>query len=516
MADHLTSKTMSAVQALAEMTAPILSTRQEISAVGRDVPLLSELGALQCARLAILNDFLSIAARANSCEYSASLPDVSVGRDRRRQIIHRTYPLFDDARHVYQRCLRRFGRDERGDAVESGRDFWFLYDNDAGVFGARNKETFHLGEDICVASDAWRGSCACDLYFSTRRYLCESLMSVESRQHGEGKLLIQAEIESETRAHERVCDVRKPAPAAPQFEYEWREAGSVADRPSGLQSEVTCSAETALNDARSELGLMIGLDRVKEEVRRFEAFLSIRAQRQRANLPTNHQTLLFVFYGNPGTGKTTVARILGKLLKGYGIVERGHVVETDRAGLVGEYVGQTAVKTNAKIDEALDGVLFIDEAYTLSPAESARDFGREAIDTLLKRMEDQRGRLVVIAAGYPALMRRFIESNPGLESRFTRFFDFDDYDPAQLFAIFDAMATKEGYFLSPFAEDALHDLFKRIHEVRTERFGNGRAARNVFEEVVNRQAMRLTALPNAATADELRLLVAEDIPAAMK
>jgi stage V sporulation protein K len=197
-------------------------------------------------------------------------------------------------------------------------------------------------------------------------------------------------------------------------------------------------------------------------------------------------------------------------------VERGHVVETDRAGLVGEYVGQTAVKTNAKIDEALDGVLFIDEAYTLSPAESARDFGREAIDTLLKRMEDQRGRLVVIAAGYPALMRRFIESNPGLESRFTRFFDFDDYDPAQLFAIFDAMATKEGYFLSPFAEDALHDLFKRIHEVRTERFGNGRAARNVFEEVVNRQAMRLTALPNAATADELRLLVAEDIPAAMK
>jgi SpoVK/Ycf46/Vps4 family AAA+-type ATPase len=192
------------------------------------------------------------------------------------------------------------------------------------------------------------------------------------------------------------------------------------------------------------------------------------------------------------------------------------VVETDRAGLVAEFIGQTAIKTSAKVEEALDGVLFIDEAYTLSPADSSHDFGREAIDTLLKRMEDQRDRLVVIAAGYPALMKQFIESNPGLESRFTRFFHFDDYEPAQLFAIFDAMATSNGYYLSPFAEEAVRDLFKRMYEARTERFGNGRAVRNVFEEVVNRQAMRLTALPTTVTADELRLLLAEDIPASMK
>lgn len=261
---------------------------------------------------------------------------------------------------------------------------------------------------------------------------------------------------------------------------------------------------------------MIGLDRVKEELRRFEAFLNIQAQRQRANLPTNRQTLHFVFYGNPSTGKTTVARILGKILRGYGIVQRGHVVETDRAGLVAEYIGQTAVKTHAKVDEALDGVLFIDEAYTLTPADSFRDFGREAIGTLLKRMEDQRDRLVVIAAGYPALMKQFIESNPGLESRFTRFFQFDDYDPAQLSAIFEVMAARDGYYLSPSAQEALRALFKRMHEDRTERFGNGRAVTNIFEEVVNRQAMRLTTMSTTATTDELWLFVAEDIPAAVK
>jgi len=175
-------------------------------------------------------------------------------------------------------------------------------------------------------------------------------------------------------------------------------------------------------------------------------------------------------------------------------------------------VGQTAVKTNAKVEEALDGVLFIDEAYTLSPADSAHDFGREAIDTLLKRKEDQRDRLVVIAAGYPALMKQFIESNPGLESRFTRFFEYDDYDPAQLLAVFQAMAERDGYALSPVAEEALAGLFTRMYDTRTERFGNGRAVRNIFEEVVNRQAMRLTATATPATPDDLRALLTEDIP----
>jgi len=209
-----------------------------------------------------------------------------------------------------------------------------------------------------------------------------------------------------------------------------------------------------------------------------------------------------------------VARILGKILHGYGILKRGHVVETDRAGLVAEYLGQTAIKTDAKIQDALDGVLFIDEAYTLNnPVGQHGDaYGREVIDTLLKRMEDQRDRLVVIAAGYPALMKQFIESNPGLESRFTRFFQFDDYDPDQLLAIFRAMAAKDGYNLSPFAEEPVASLFKRIYAARTERFGNGRAVRNIFEEVVNRQAMRLTATATPATPDELRLLLTEDIP----
>lgn len=285
--------------------------------------------------------------------------------------------------------------------------------------------------------------------------------------------------------------------------------GASAQKPS---PQPAVREQSALDEARAELDSLIGLPKLKEEVRRFEAFLNVQQQRQRAGLPVSRQTLHFVFHGNPGTGKTTVARILGKILHGYGLLTRGHLVETDRAGLVAEYMGQTAAKTAAKVQEALDGILFIDEAYSLHTNDQWDYYGKEAIDTLLKRMEDQRDRLVVVVAGYPAKMEEFLSSNPGLKSRFTRFFRFDDYGVDELCQIFMSIATKNGYILSPFALERLRECFEQKCAKRDERFGNAREARNLFDEVIGHQALRIAGANRQMTSDELQLLLSEDIP----
>jgi hypothetical protein len=261
-----------------------------------------------------------------------------------------------------------------------------------------------------------------------------------------------------------------------------------------------------------DLSTLVGMTAVKEEIAKFDAFLNVQQQRRKSGLPLRNQTLHFVFYGNPGTGKTTVARILGKIMNAYGLLKRGHVVETDRAGLVADYLGQTAGKTDAKLREALDGVLFIDEAYTLARGHQQDSYGQEAIDILLKRMEDHRDRLAVVVAGYPGPMKQFLTSNPGLESRFTRFMHFEDYTPEELYQIFERFATSEHYIVTPEAQQLLRDLFGKAYQARSERFGNGRYVRNVFEEVINRQALRLTSLMRPSSEDELRTIIAEDIP----
>jgi TPR repeat protein len=279
-------------------------------------------------------------------------------------------------------------------------------------------------------------------------------------------------------------------------------------------AELEASFASLLSSVSQELASLIGLARVKEEVRHFEAFLKVQKAREAVGLPVGRQTLHFVFQGNPGTGKTTVARILGRILRGYGLLRKGHVVETDRAGLIGQYLGHTAPKTNAKIDEALDGILFIDEAYSLTRGIGTQQdsFGQEAIDTLLKRMEDDRDRLVVVVAGYPEPMKTFVASNPGLESRFTRFLTFEDYSVQELCRIFESFLHQEQYTLDPEARYRAIVLFSQAFANRNDRFGNARFARNVFQGTLSRQAVRLASQSNSLSSEQLRTIVGSDIP----
>lgn len=271
--------------------------------------------------------------------------------------------------------------------------------------------------------------------------------------------------------------------------------------------------EQRLQDAKAKLDRLVGLDNIKDQIETLTNFLKMERRRESLELPTTRPSLHMAFIGNPGTGKTTVARIVAEIYGALGILEKGHLVETDRSGLVAEYAGQTGPKTNAKIDEALDGVLFIDEAYTLIDESGNDQYGREAIQTLLKRMEDQRDRLVVILAGYPNEMRQMIRSNPGLSSRVGTTMQFADYPPEALCRIYDLIAKKSKYTLPTESRRRLLRGFTYLYAKRDRHFGNGRTSRNSLERSVRRLANRLATV-DEVTRELLTTLEPEDIEVA--
>ena len=292
-----------------------------------------------------------------------------------------------------------------------------------------------------------------------------------------------------------------PAPAQPPTEVV----------PAAEQEETPLpESEPTLEELLAELDGLCGLEQVKQDVKSLINLVKVRRLREEAGLPVPPMSLHLVFLGNPGTGKTTVARLLARLYHAIGVLPKGQLVEVDRSGLVAGFVGQTALKTQEVIQKAIGGVLFIDEAYALVNQDNGNDFGREVIEVLLKNMEDHRKDLVAIVAGYSQLMEKFIHSNPGLESRFNKYFYFEDYDGAQLFTILQSMCVKNGYVLTPEGEALARRELMALYEDRDENFGNARDVRNLFEQAVARQSDRVARL-EAPTREQLMALRPEDL-----
>ena len=277
-------------------------------------------------------------------------------------------------------------------------------------------------------------------------------------------------------------------------------------------AEVSEQPPENIEDLKAELNELIGLEGIKREVNNLINMVTVHNLRKQNGLKTVDMSLHMVFSGNPGTGKTMIARLMARIYRSLGVLSKGQLVEVDRSGLVAGYIGQTATKTSEVIEKAKGGVLFIDEAYTLSSGKGENDFGQEAIDTLLKAMEDNREDLIVIVAGYDGLMDEFIHSNPGLESRFNRYLHFDDYNVDEMMSILELQLKKGQYVLDDSARIAVRDYIE-LSNTGSIAFGNARGVRNIFERLLVAQANRLSAASDL-TKEALMTLTEEDVKAA--
>tara|TARA_Y100001968_G_scaffold104203_1_gene94177 strand:- start:309 stop:2003 length:1695 start_codon:yes stop_codon:yes gene_type:complete len=290
-----------------------------------------------------------------------------------------------------------------------------------------------------------------------------------------------------------------------------------SDKSTSEDSQDSKEINDDLNKALKELDNLIGLSSVKNEVRQLISLVQIQKERSQFGIQNTSINRHLVFQGPPGTGKTTIARIIGKIYKSLGILSKGHFIESDRSKFVAGYIGQTAIQTNAILNEALGGVLFIDEAYSLAEKYpgGSQGYGKEAIDTILKFMEDNRDDLVVIVAGYDQEMEEFLNSNPGLKSRFNTFIDFPNFDAKELFEIFMFLSNESGYFIEDETKRIVENIISRINEFKKPNFGNARSMRNLLEIVIKRQSLRLTSFKdtlsnNARSKEDLMRLIDQD------
>ena len=335
-------------------------------------------------------------------------------------------------------------------------------------------------------------------------------LSREMLRGAEGELPMAPTANQEEPASKAPVAPQAPVAEAPPVEAS--EAATEEKKEVANARVVEVLPDEKLEDVISELHELTGLEDIKEHIDTLVNLLRVQAQRKAHDLPTVEIGLHRLFIGNPGTGKTTVARFMGRLYKAAGRLSKGHLVETDRSGLVGGFVGQTALKTKEVLEAAKGGVLFLDEAYALVPDDGGNDFGQEAITTILKFMEDNREDFVFIGAGYPREMKRFIDSNSGFASRFNELMDFPDYDSLELGEIFDSMVKKNHYTLTKEGKEKVKADLQWFTENKNANFANGRLVRKYFEELIQNQANRLGRSKKDLTKNQLKRIGISDFP----